>query len=210
MTDIIRNLRDRVPIRPLSVIEAVRVAELQASRFLELAAITKPPVPESMISGLPRVQVERMAAAPMSGATQWSHGRWLIVVNGAEPKVRQRFSVAHEFKHVLDNPFIAKLYPSVPGQTAAERAEAVCDYFAGCLLMPRAWVKRLYCDEGVQDLRRLALRFDVSQMAMQVRLLQIGLVDPGPRCATRHRVDAGAVFEAAWLERSASMTKAAA
>lgn len=183
MIGIIRSLRDSVPIRPLSMIEAMRVAELQANRLLQLSGLGAAPVPEAVIARLPKIQVERMTPAPMSGATEWSHGRWLIVLNGAEPGVRQRFSLAHEFKHVLDNPFIRVLYPPVLGQSSADRAEQICDYFAACLLMPRAWVKRLYFDEGIQDLGRLAKRFDVSRMAMQVRLLQIGIVEPAPRCA---------------------------
>ena len=183
MIGIIRSLRDSVPVRPLSMIEAMRVAELQANRLLQLSGLGAAPVPEAVIAQLPKIQVERMTPAPMSGATEWSHGRWLIVLNGAEPGVRQRFSLAHEFKHVLDNPFIRVLYPAVLGQSSADRAEQICDYFAACLLMPRAWVKRLYCDDGIQDLGRLAKRFDVSRMAMQVRLLQIGIVEPAPRCA---------------------------
>ena len=59
--------------------------------------------------------------------------------------------------------------------------ERICDYFAGCLLMPRPWVKRLYCS-GVQHLPDLAQAFGVSQAAMSVRLNQIGLVEPTPRC----------------------------
>ena len=177
MAGIITSLRDLVPVRPLSLVEALRVAELQASRLLELSGISEPPVPAAIISGLPRLQVERLPL-PLSGATQWSRGRWLILLNGNEPAGRQRFSLAHEFKHVLDNPFISLLYPDVAGQSRTERAEQICDYFAGCVLMPRAWVKRLYCDDGVQDQRRLARRFDVSPAAIRVRLLQIGLAEP--------------------------------
>ena len=229
MTGVIRSLRDRVPIRPLTVIEGLGIAELQAAQLLQLSGIVKPPVPESVIADLPKIQVERMTPAPMSGATQWSHGRWLIALNGAEPKVRQRFSLAHEFKHVLDNPFITVLYPSIQGQTARERSEQVCDIFAANLLMPRPWVKSLYCDEGVQDLGRLAQRFNVSKMAMQVRLLQMGLVDPAPRCTrglspAQHVVrstparrtafeallEANPGFKSAWLKRQADAVRAAA
>ena len=47
--------------------------------------------------------------------------------------------------------------------------------------MPRIWVKRAWTS-GVQQLPALARRFGVSQSAMQVRLLQIGLLDPPARC----------------------------
>jgi len=170
-----------MPIRPLTFAESLRLAELQASKFLALAQVTEAAVPETAISKLPRVQVERIIPAPVSGATQWSHGRWLILLNGAEPRGRQRFSLAHEFKHVLDNPFIDVLYPDSGSMTSAERAEQVCDYFAGCLLMPRLRVKRAWTS-GEQTPRTLARQFDVSQAAMRFRLRQIGLVENDARC----------------------------
>jgi Zn-dependent peptidase ImmA (M78 family) len=135
-----------------------------------------------VIADLPGVHVERMTPAPVSGAAQWSKGRWLIVVNGGEPLGRQRFSIGHELKHVLDSPFTHFLYPPRDGQSAADRAEQICDYFAACLLMPRAWVKSAYCNDGVQNVVRLARHFEVSVTAMQVRLLQLGIVEPRRRC----------------------------
>lgn len=181
MSAVITSLRDLVPIRPLTYGESMRIAELQATRLRILAGVTEPAFAETVISQLPKVQVERMFPAPISGATQWSHGRWLIVLNGAEALVRQRFSLAHEFKHILDNPFIEVLYPATRTLGSSQRAEQICDYFAGCLLMPRALLKRAWV-EGPQDIRKLARRFDVSVQAMQIRLLQVGLIEPSPRC----------------------------
>jgi Zn-dependent peptidase ImmA (M78 family) len=83
---------------------------------------------------------------------------------------------------VLDNPFIDVLYPPSSGMSRAERAEQVCDYFAGCL-MPRVWLKRSWTT-GTQEPRVLARQFDVSKQAMEVRLLQIGLTEPRSRCLT--------------------------
>ncbi|MFL6136195.1 MAG: ImmA/IrrE family metallo-endopeptidase [Frankiaceae bacterium] len=170
-----------MPIRPLTLTEALRMAELQATQLLDLSKITGPPVPERIITELPRVQVERIKLAGLSGAAQWSHGRWLIVLNGAEPAGRQRFSLFHEFKHVLDNPFIGVLYPPTPYTTSHDRAEQVCDFFAGCVLIPRTWLKREWAS-GHQDLRALAKQFRVSQSAMRVRLLQTGLTAEAQRC----------------------------
>lgn len=182
MTSTIATLRGLVPVRALTFTESLRITELQASKFLSLADVTEPGVQESLIAGLPRVQVERMTPAPVSGATQWSHGRWLIVLNGSETKGRQRFSLAHEFKHILDNPFVDVLYPATSAMSAGERAEQVCDYFAACLLMPRLWVKRAWTREGDQSVRSLARRFEVSHAAMTVRLRQLGLVQADARC----------------------------
>lgn len=182
MASVIRQLRDLVPLRPLTVAEGMWVAELQAARFLKLVGIDSPPVPEEAISELPRIQVERLTPSPVAGAAQWSRGRWLIIINGADPAGRQRFTLAHEFKHVLDSPFDRYLYAAKGAMTSAERRERMADYFAGCLLMPRAWVKRHYCSEGIQELAPLAATFAASRQAMQVRLQQIGLAEPIPRC----------------------------
>jgi Zn-dependent peptidase ImmA (M78 family) len=189
MTKIITALRDVVPVRPLTFTESLRIAELQASKLLALAGVSEPPLAESVIASLPRIQVERMNPAPVSGATQWSHGRWLIILNGSESLGRQRFSLAHEFKHVLDNPFIEVLYPSTGEMTSDERAEQICDYFAACLLMPRLWLRRAWVG-GEQSTRRLAQRFDVSPAAMGVRLRQLGLKQPAARCEGPMRVAA--------------------
>jgi hypothetical protein len=120
---VIAALRDFVPIRPLTREEAMRIAELQALRFLEMVGITGGPVPERVIADLPRVQVERMSPLPVSGATQWASQRWLIVLNGAEPATRQRFSLAHEFKHILDHRFADVLYRNILEEARHESIE---------------------------------------------------------------------------------------
>jgi Zn-dependent peptidase ImmA (M78 family) len=178
---LVTKLRDTVPLRPLRYSEALRLAEVQAQRFLALAGVTEPSVPERIITDLPYVQVNRLSPFPSSGASHWSRGRWLVVLNGSEPATRQRFSLAHEAKHILDHRFVALMYSSFPDSERRDMIERICDYFAGCLLMPRPWVKSIYCS-GVQHLPELAQRFGVSQAAMSVRLKQIGLVEPTPRC----------------------------
>lgn len=174
-------LRDVMPIRALTFAESLSLAELQASKFHALTGISDGALPERAITDLPRVQVERISPAPVSGATQWSHGRWLIILNGSESRGRQRFSLAHELKHVLDNPFIDVLYPGMNAMSSGERAEQVCDHFAACLLLPRLAVKRAWTG-GQQNTRELARHFDVSVAAMTVRLRQIGLVQSDFRC----------------------------
>jgi len=178
---IITKLRDTVPLRPLRYSEALRLAELQAQRFLALAGVTEPSVPERIITDLPYVQVTRMSPFPSSGATHWSRGRWLVILRGSEPATRQRFSLAHEAKHIIDHRFVNLMYSAFPDSERHDMIEHICDYFAGCLLMPRPWIKRIYCS-GVQHLPDLAQVFGVSQAAMSVRLNQIGLIEPTPRC----------------------------
>jgi Zn-dependent peptidase ImmA (M78 family) len=107
----------------------------------------------------------------------------VIALNRSEPAVRQRFSLAHEFKHVIDAPFGETLYPAWRGLSAEDRAEHAANHFATCLLMPKAWVRRAYFNQGEHVLPRLAARFDVSQGAMRYRLESLGILEPRPRCA---------------------------
>jgi hypothetical protein len=78
-------------------------------------------------------------------------------------------SLAHELKHVLDDDLIDKLptglYPSG----------------GGALLMPKVLL-RADCADGLQDIAKLARRYDVARAAMRVRLSQLGLIEPTPRC----------------------------
>lgn len=182
---IVAQVRDVVPIRPLTRHESIVLAEQQAQRLLELLGITEPPVLEDAIAQLARIEVVHKSPWPASGATQWVKGRWLIVLNGSEPTVRQRFSLAHELKHIIDHPFIDTLYHGIDFTDRAEWIEQVCDYFAGCLLMPRTWLNRAWANTG-HDQRAMATLFHVSQAAMTTRLRQTGLLQTVTR-PSRHR-----------------------
>lgn len=174
-----RQLRDIVPLRPLTTVEALGLADRQATMLLELSGIEQPPVPESIIASLPRIKVERIALDHgTSGITEWHSGRWLMLINSRQVRGRQRFTIAHEFKHALDGPLSTILYPGVQPRVTDDRWEMICDSFAASLLMPRRMLKAEFCRRRVQSVKALADRFDVSQQAMAYRLVQLGLVEP--------------------------------
>ena len=154
-TAILRHLRELQPDRNLEDHEARHVAERQALRLLQILGQTGPAVDVSLIAELPRIEVRVESGLPVSGFSQWSRGRWLVAVNKDDSLVRRRFTLAHEFKHVLDNPFITKAYLDRAGKPDEAFGEQICDYFAACLLMPRPWVKREWVD-GLQDQALLA------------------------------------------------------
>lgn len=172
-------LRALMPPRPLRLWEQSHVAERQASRLLALHGIAAPPVPSSIISGLPRLEVALVAGLPVSGVTQWLKGRWLISLAAHEPPARLRFSLGHEFKHVLDHPFRERLSDGRSPTRAVEQAEQICDYFSACLLMPKRFVVRAWTD-GIQRARALGELFEVSPQAMGARLWQLGLLEHLP------------------------------
>lgn len=178
---VIAQLRDIVPLRPLTRHEALVIAERQALMLRKLLDVTGPILHEFHLADLPRIEVLRKSPWPVSGATQWVNGRWIIVLNGAEPAVRQRFSLAHELKHVIDHPFVDLLYRGINETERHDWIEQVCDYFAGCLLIPRPALKRAWTSQP-QDLASMARTFNVSQAAMKTRLGQTGLAEPTARC----------------------------
>ncbi len=187
MNQLLDELRQVMPPRRLTMREALILAERQATVFLRISGIDEAPVPSSLITDLTFVHARVMPAMNVSGATKWMKPRWFILLNGIEPALRQRFSLAHEFKHLLDHPMKSTVYGPLTDSSSRRRVESVCDFFAGCLLVPRPWLKRAYCS-GLQDVRELAEYFDVSEQAMQVRLSQVGLVDDKPRCAFGNEV----------------------
>ena len=173
---ILWRLRQLMPQRPLTSYEGLRLAELQANRLLEWAGIEDVGTPSELVSELSFVEVALRDDLPVSGLTNWYKPRWLIMLNGTEPSVRRRFSLMHEFKHILDHDGIHYRYPATWATTSERRAELAADYFAACLLMPKRLVKRRY-GQGLHDVAELAAEFAVSTVAMRYRLQQLGLMD---------------------------------
>lgn len=184
---ILQKLRVFVPARPLQHHEAQGIAERQATRLLTLLDQREPPVDVGLIAELPRIEVRVVPnrdIAGLSGMSQWlkKESRWLIAVNRDDSQTRRRFTLGHEFKHILDNPYINVLYPEneYAKLSAEERAERMCDYFAACVLMPRPWVKTHWA-RGTQNTEALAAIFNVSPAAMDRRLQDIGLIESRKR-----------------------------
>jgi Zn-dependent peptidase ImmA (M78 family) len=178
---VLAMLRALVPQRPLTPSETLRVAELQSNRLLEHFKIQTYAVPEEVVSELPRIRVVREFDLAMSGSAHWDGRFWLIAVSADEHPLRQRFSLMHEFKHVIDHTTKDRLYSDRPFQTASVQAERVADYFAACLLMPKRVIKRLWF-EGPQRIDRLVESLQVSPAAVRYRLDQLGLTEKPRRC----------------------------
>ena len=182
--DAITVLRQLMPARALALTEARSIAERQAATLLDLMNITEPLVPMFVIHSLPGISVEWRQGLLVSGMSVRTNARWRIAIRAEECRQRQRFSLAHEFKHVLDSPVIVRTHAHLKPERQKARAEQLCDYFAACLLMPRPWVKHDYYG-GVQNIRALARRYYVSQDAMATRLSELGLIaqQPCPRAS---------------------------
>lgn len=178
---VLANLRALIPQRRVNFTEALRIAEQQAARLLIHFGVRQWPVSESILLELPRISVEQHIDLPASGCSFWDAGRrtWVIRLNATEPPTRQRFTLLHEYKHIVDHGRVEELYGAGPEATI--RAEQAADFFAGCALMPRALLKRAWGD-GVQYVADLAAAFEVSPKAITVRLAQVGLTNSTLRC----------------------------
>lgn len=184
--NVLALLRGLVPQRQLTSNEAFRIAELQANRLLEHFAIDTTAVPDEIVSELPRIKIEREHSLPVSGSAHWNGRYWVITLSADEHRLRQRFSLMHEFKHILDHTTKDFLCQDRPASSAHEQAERVADYFAACLLMPKRVVKSLWF-QGRQDIANLADLLQVSPAALRYRLDQLGLTERPARCETaRH------------------------
>lgn len=172
--DVIAELRAMQPRRRMSWPEARSIVERQAATLLDLMHITEPPVPQSVIVSVPGIEVDWREDWPKS-ATTFVFGSYArIVVRSTDSHERQRFSLAHEFAHVLTDPSVKTLHGHLGPDQRHEREEQLANYFAACLLMPRPWVRHDYYG-GLPAIGKLARRYDVSTEAMTTRLSELGL-----------------------------------
>ena len=175
-TSVLANLRALLPNRQLRLDEALRLAELQANRLLMLRGATDTPISSGIVTELPGIGVDYDIDMPASGSSDWDsrHRRWVITLRASEPDTRHRFTLLHEYKHIIDHGH-AGIVVNIDGLTQwRPAAETVADYFAACVLMPKRLLKAAYFS-GTQTVEALAELFDVSRQATCIRLDQLGI-----------------------------------
>jgi Zn-dependent peptidase ImmA (M78 family) len=117
----------------------------------------------------------------------------VIGINSNNPKVRQRFTIAHELGHltlheghdlILER-LVRLNFRDATSSTASDEEEIEANHFAAELLMPHDFLQHglsmLLQGRPLSDLelvRRLARRFEVSQSAMEYRLTGLGMLTP--------------------------------
>jgi Zn-dependent peptidase ImmA (M78 family) len=173
--NILATLRSIVPNRQLGYQAALQLAEKQAEQLRSLLSVHKPRFPHEALMDLPKIIVEFERDMPVSGSAHWNGVNWLILLNSHDSAWRQRFSLAHEFKHIIDHTHRHLLYRGDSKHSAQQQAERVADYFAGCLLVPATQLTQLYY-QGVHRPSELSPHFQVSPRAIQYRLKQVGLM----------------------------------
>jgi Zn-dependent peptidase ImmA (M78 family) len=127
-------------------------------------------------AGLPVV----VAALPQDVAgASWRRGNSAVLwVNGEQPPVRQRFTLAHEFGHVCcGHEGAAVDTPATLAGRSQDSREVQANAFAAELLMPRAGIAAmLRGDPGLDDVVRVAALHGVSTIAALYRCRTLGLL----------------------------------
>jgi Zn-dependent peptidase ImmA (M78 family) len=187
MNSLMTDLRSLTPRRPLTYGESIQVARVQAARLRRWAkASDEPDLNLIWLVKQKAVPVHFVASYKLGGesgmTTDHVGGKLRVFINQGEPPVRQRFSLCHELKHVLDFEDAATLHAKL-GRGYAEvqqnQIELIANEFAGHVLMPSSMVKHLWCK--FQDLSLVASMFNVSVEAMAIRLERLGLIgEPAP------------------------------
>ncbi|MCL2874272.1 MAG: ImmA/IrrE family metallo-endopeptidase [Defluviitaleaceae bacterium] len=100
-----------------------------------------------------------------------------IVVNQNDVDTRQRFTIAHELGHYFlhMNGHEDKNRSIVSFRGRSNKMEREANIFAAELLMPAEEVKRIYNSTPFPVAFYLAEIFDVSEIAMGIRLKEMGL-----------------------------------
>jgi hypothetical protein len=166
------GLRRLLPHRPVTYTEALVVAECQANRLASASGELAGSVEAHDLLKLTPITLE--ATPPSdgdrhSGSSTYQHGRWIIRLNTLESSARQRFTLAHELKHIID-----ATNSEAYVRLSDRQIERVCDHFAACLLMSKLSVYRLWGD-GVRTPEALARTMRVSLTAITIRLRKLGL-----------------------------------
>lgn len=115
----------------------------------------------------------------ISGAIKYDNtiNRFKILINENEHKNRQRFTLAHELAHY----FLTQQQLEATGEMYIDTLyrqynieEQEVDYLAGALLMDKDILTRAY--NLVESISVLSKIFEVSETAMTVRLMKIGIL----------------------------------
>ncbi|MEU5929329.1 ImmA/IrrE family metallo-endopeptidase [Streptomyces antimycoticus] len=167
-------------------------ADIAARVLLREFRIDEFPVnPFELARGLDVLVVPQGMDDDVSGMLLRKDGSCVIGVNETHSHERQRFTVAHELGHLRlheGRPLILDTdarvnYRNAVSSMATDREEIDANRFAAALLAPQEMVRRAaqrISFRTTDDLVRvLAKQFQLSEMAMTYRLMNLGIVS-GP------------------------------
>lgn len=171
--------------------------EERVTELLQKHSISSVPVPVEAVAVAEGVAVlEQTFNGDLSGALIRSNGMSAIAVNGSHSSNRKRFTIAHELAHHLlthkgDEDHVDWEFTVIRRDGRSSEANNVqeieANTFAASLLMPKEFViadlKVQTGPNGQTNLARdeiaaLARKYQVSETAMNYRLINLGLLSP--------------------------------
>jgi len=194
MQALITELCGIAPNRPLTYGESLQVGRVQAARLRRWAHADEPDINLMWLVEQRAVPVHLVPSHRLreeSGlTTDLVNGKLEVFINQGEPNVRQRFSLLHEFKHVLDWERRSVLHTKLgSGDENRKKGliEAIANDFAAHVLMPTGLMKREWF--SWRDVPTVANIFNVSAEAATRRLEKLGILGdekPMPRLYFRN------------------------
>jgi len=144
--------------------------------ILEKLEINKPPVPVEKVADFFSLSILYYPKFPdaVSGTIIQENGINAIGVNKNHPPNRQRFTIAHELGHYILGHDSSKIVDDTFDKDNDK--ERAANKFAGELLIPYDFLKK-DIEESEHDIPSLAKKYQVSEQAMSVRLLETNLIN---------------------------------
>lgn len=153
-----------------------QLIETLANKYLKKAKLDHPPVMTEVIRHFdisPHIEIRPLPLKAYHGAIWRVEDGWVIHLNKEDKPARQRLTLFHEVFHILAHWRATPVFRK-RGVKEGLFNEMLADYFAGCLLMPRTWVKGKWAE--LKDLKQMAEVFQVTEVSMWIRLKALGLI----------------------------------
>ncbi len=185
ITEISQALEDRqfnvaeydfIKTEPKRLGKPFRLVEMLARKYLRKGKTHGPPVPVELILLFDterNIEIHSISLKAYHGAIWRLEDRWIIQLKSGDTPAMKRYILFHEAFHVLAHSRGIPVFKK-RGVEGGHFNEALADYFAACILMPREWVREKWVE--VKDLDSMAKTFDVPKVVMWIRLRQLGLV----------------------------------
>jgi len=167
---------DFIKNQPKKLGRPFQLVEMLAGKYLTKGKVNGPPVPTELISLLDTecaVEIHTIPLKSYHGAIWRLKDRWIIQLKSGDTRAIQRHTLFHEAFHILAHCKSAPVFRR-RGVEGGSFNEALADYFAVCILMPKEWVKEKWAE--VKDVDSMAKIFGVLSPTMWIRLRQLGLV----------------------------------
>jgi len=162
--------RKWIPGRIFQLVEAL------ANKYVKKAKLTQPPVITELVRQFdisPGIEVRPLPLKAYHGALWHLEDGWIVHLNTEDKSGRQRTTLFHEVFHIIAHSRATPVFRK-RGIKEGLFNEMLADYFSGCVLMPKEWVKEKWAE--VNDLKQMAEIFQVTEVSIWIRLKTMGLI----------------------------------